>query len=140
MAAASHAEALVLAAVQDDGRSKAILVTTSVFLAISLVSVGLRCFVRTRIVRAFGWDDSVMLLAMVSEARYHNEWYSADMCDSDIQALNLGFALCGILGAKYGLGRKLAYFGMYPQNLSKALLVCCELDAWSNVQYRSPRS
>lgn len=50
----------------DDSRSKAILIVTCVFLAISLVSVILRCFVRSRIVRAFGWDDSVMVLAMVS--------------------------------------------------------------------------
>jgi hypothetical protein len=58
----------VLAAVKDDGRSQAILVVTVVFLAISLVSVGLRCFVRTRVVRAFGWDDTLMLIAMVGDA------------------------------------------------------------------------
>lgn len=50
----------------DDSRSKAILIVASVFLGISAVSVILRCFVRTRIVRAFGWDDTVMVLAMVS--------------------------------------------------------------------------
>jgi len=50
----------------DDSRSKAILIVTCVFLGISLVSVILRCFVRTRIVRAFGWDDGVMVVAMVS--------------------------------------------------------------------------
>lgn len=52
----------------DDSRSKAIIIVTSVFLGISLVSVILRCFVRTRIVRAFGWDDTVMVVAMVSYA------------------------------------------------------------------------
>jgi hypothetical protein len=52
----------------DASRSRAILVVTSVFLGISLVSVALRIFVRTRIVRAFGWDDSIMVLAMVSTA------------------------------------------------------------------------
>lgn len=52
-------------AVQDDSRSKAILIVTSVFLGISLSSVLLRVFVRTRIVRAFGWDDGIMLCAMV---------------------------------------------------------------------------
>lgn len=59
------AQAAILAAVNDDSRSNAILIVTSVFLAISLVSVGLRLFVRTRVVRAFGWDDTTMLLAMV---------------------------------------------------------------------------
>jgi hypothetical protein len=58
-------KAAVLAAVQDDSRSNAILIVTAVFLGISLGSVLLRCFVRTRVVRAFGWDDIIMLLAMV---------------------------------------------------------------------------
>lgn len=58
-------KAAILAAVQDDSRSNAILIVTAVFLGISLTSVLLRCFVRTRVVRAFGWDDIIMLLAMV---------------------------------------------------------------------------
>jgi hypothetical protein len=60
------AEAAILAAVNDDSRSNAILIVTSVFFAISLVSVCLRIFVRTRVVRAFGWDDITMVIAMVS--------------------------------------------------------------------------
>jgi len=67
MDAESRKEA-ILAAVNDDSRSRAILVVTVVFLAISIISVGLRCFARTRIVQAFGWDDRLMLLAMVSDA------------------------------------------------------------------------
>ena len=31
--------------------------------------------------------------------------------------------MCGILGSKYGLGRKLAYFAEGPQNFDKAMLV-----------------
>ncbi|KAJ5592039.1 uncharacterized protein N7459_002408 [Penicillium hispanicum] len=85
----------------DDRRSRAILIVTAVFLALSAVSVLLRCFVRSRIVRAFGRDDILMVLAMV---------------------LNLAFAICGILGARYGIGRKLVHFEFYPQNLPKALL------------------
>lgn len=73
MDANSRKEALLLAAINDDSRSNAILTVTAVFLAISLVSVGLRCFVRTRIVRAFGWDDRVMLVAMVSAAKCQKE-------------------------------------------------------------------
>lgn len=64
-------KAAILAAVQDDSRSNAILTVTSVFLGISLTSVLLRCFVRTRVVRAFGWDDIIMLLAMVGCPRAH---------------------------------------------------------------------
>lgn len=49
--------------------------------------------------------------------------------------MNLGFAICGILGAKYGMGRKLLYFVEYPDNLQKALLVC----AFRMVQMRNWR-
>ncbi|KAJ5190003.1 hypothetical protein N7491_007956 [Penicillium cf. griseofulvum] len=85
----------------DDSRNKAILIVTSIFLAISLLSVILRCFVRTQVVRAWGWDDGTMVIAM---------------------ALNTLFAICGIVGSKYGLGRKLAYFTTHPDDLHRALL------------------
>jgi cation-transporting ATPase 13A1 len=48
-----------------EGRSLSIFVVTLVFLILSFISVALRCFVRLRLVRAFGWDDSLMVLAMV---------------------------------------------------------------------------
>lgn len=51
----------------DGSRNKAILIVTSVFLAISLFTVMLRCFVRTQVVRAWGWDDGTMVIAMVSQ-------------------------------------------------------------------------
>ncbi|OQE36696.1 hypothetical protein PENCOP_c011G05718 [Penicillium coprophilum] len=85
----------------DDSRNKAILIVTSVFLAISLLSVILRCFVRTQVVRAWGWDDGTMVIAM---------------------ALNTVFAICGIVGCQYGLGRKLAYFTQHPDDLHRAML------------------
>lgn len=71
------AEAAIVAAVNDDSRSNAILIVTSVFLAISLISVFLRIFVRTRVVRAFGWDDITMVLAMVGASCYRNCGISA---------------------------------------------------------------
>ncbi|KAJ5371617.1 hypothetical protein N7517_003623 [Penicillium concentricum] len=86
----------------DDSRNKAILIVTSVFLAISLLSVILRCFVRTRVVRAWGWDDGTMVIAM---------------------AFNTVFAICGIVGCKYGLGRKLAYFTHHPDDFHRAMMV-----------------
>ncbi|KAJ5625333.1 hypothetical protein N7510_001642 [Penicillium lagena] len=85
----------------DDSHGKAILTVTAVFLAISAVSVCLRCFVRLHLVRAFGWDDRVMLLAM---------------------AFNLAFAVCGIVGCQYGMGRELAYFIVYPEDFPRAML------------------
>ncbi|KAJ5161274.1 hypothetical protein N7492_006666 [Penicillium capsulatum] len=67
------------------GRSTAIFVVTTVFMGISFIAVCLRCFVRLRLVKAFGWDDALMVFAMI---------------------LNILFALCGITGALYGIGQK----------------------------------
>lgn len=86
----------------DDSRSQAILIVTVIFLAISLVAVSLRIFVRTHVVKAFGKDDVFMLLAMI---------------------LNLAFAICGIIGVKYGMGRKLVHFEGREDDFHKALLV-----------------
>lgn len=52
-----------------NGRSLQIFVVTLVFLIISFISVCLRCFVRLRLVRAFGWDDGLMVFAMVYRMR-----------------------------------------------------------------------
>ncbi|RAH60550.1 hypothetical protein BO85DRAFT_457374 [Aspergillus piperis CBS 112811] len=68
------------------GRSESIFIVTVVFLGISFIAVCLRCFVRLRLVRAFGWDDALMVFAM---------------------GLNILFALCGITGSLYGMGQKL---------------------------------
>lgn len=68
-----------------DGRSKSIFIVTTIFLGISFIAVCLRCFVRLKLVKAFGWDDALMVFAM---------------------CLNVLFALCGITGALYGMGQK----------------------------------
>lgn len=49
-----------------EGRSLAIFVVSTVSLSLSLISVCLRSFVRLKIVKAFGWDDALMVVAMVS--------------------------------------------------------------------------
>lgn len=46
-------------------RSESIFIVTVIFLGISFSAVCLRCFVRLRLVKAFGWDDGLMLFAMV---------------------------------------------------------------------------
>jgi hypothetical protein len=48
------------------GYSDAILIINIVMLALSLPAVILRCYVRLRIIKVFGWDDGLMILAMVS--------------------------------------------------------------------------
>ncbi|KAL2861150.1 putative integral membrane protein [Aspergillus lucknowensis] len=81
-----------------EGRSLSIFVVTLVFLILSFISVALRCFVRLRLVKAFGWDDSLMVFAM---------------------ALNILFALCGLIGARHGLGRKMEDFYQKPDYSSE---------------------
>jgi hypothetical protein len=49
-----------------EGRSKAIFIVTTIFLGISFIAVCLRCFVRLKLVKAFGWDDALMVFAMVN--------------------------------------------------------------------------
>ncbi|KAJ5639149.1 uncharacterized protein N7484_007011 [Penicillium longicatenatum] len=68
-----------------EGRSLSIFVVTTIFLGLSFIAVCLRCFVRIKLVKAFGWDDGLMVFAML---------------------LNILFALCGITGALYGIGQK----------------------------------
>lgn len=50
-----------------EGRSTAIFVVTTVFLGLSFIAVCLRCFVRIKLVKAFGWDDCLMVFAMVRD-------------------------------------------------------------------------
>ncbi|KAA8645154.1 hypothetical protein EYZ11_009628 [Aspergillus tanneri] len=83
------------------GRSEAILTATAVFLGISLVAVILRCFVRLRIVKAFGADDYIMVVAMIC---------------------NLAFGICGMVGSTYGMGKHLAYFAGRPYLYHSAML------------------
>lgn len=50
-----------------EGRGLAIFVMSAIFMFITIVTVSLRCFVRSFIVRAFGWDDVLMLVALVNK-------------------------------------------------------------------------
>ncbi|OJJ79308.1 uncharacterized protein ASPGLDRAFT_1507035 [Aspergillus glaucus CBS 516.65] len=79
---------------------EAITVVTAVFLGISLTTVLLRCFVRFRVVQAFGWDDTLMVIAAI---------------------LNIAFATCGFVGVKYGMGKHLDYFLFHYDDFHKAL-------------------
>ncbi|RAH57712.1 cation-transporting ATPase 4 [Aspergillus piperis CBS 112811] len=63
-------------------------------MAISLLTVSFRCFVRWRMLKAFGWDDTLMVLAMV---------------------LDIVLTVCAIAGAKDGVGRHLSNFHSFDQ-------------------------
>ena len=47
-------------------RGMAIFTIAVVMLVLAVIAVALRCFVRIHILRAFGWDDGLMIAAMVS--------------------------------------------------------------------------
>lgn len=55
-------------AVTDD-RSVSVKVVAAAFLPVASVAVFLRCYVRLRIVKAFGWDDGIMVFALVCLCR-----------------------------------------------------------------------
>lgn len=48
-----------------EDRSLEVRAVAAVFLALATVATALRCYVRLVIVKAFGWDDAIMLLALV---------------------------------------------------------------------------
>lgn len=47
------------------GHSMAIFASSAVMLAVSVIAVAMRCLVRSYVVRAFGWDDGLMVVALV---------------------------------------------------------------------------
>lgn len=85
-----------------EGRSTAIFTVTVIFLGLSFIAVSLRCFVRIKLVKAFGWDDALMVFAMACSGP--NEYCFRHMLTYP-QALNILFALCGITGSLYGMGQ-----------------------------------
>lgn len=48
-------------------RALAVRSVAAVFMPIACVAVGLRCYVRGFIVKAFGWDDGAMVFAAVHQ-------------------------------------------------------------------------
>jgi hypothetical protein len=48
-----------------EDRALAIFVVSAVMVGLSIITVAMRCFVRLYIVRAFGWDDGLMVIALV---------------------------------------------------------------------------
>jgi hypothetical protein len=52
-----------------EGRGLAILCVTIICFFLCVVTVGLRCYVRVKILKFFGWDDILMILATVRGLR-----------------------------------------------------------------------
>lgn len=47
------------------GRSLSMFTLSIVMMCLAVIAVSLRCFVRWYLVRAFGWDDTLMVGALV---------------------------------------------------------------------------
>lgn len=107
-------------------RSASIFVVTIVFLGLSFIAVCLRCFVRLRLVKAFGWDDALMVFAMVCSSVCACSIFMITFNDPLLiyfQCLNILFALCGIIGSVYGMGRKFEHILPDLDQLKTALFV-----------------
>ena len=118
-----------------EGRSEALVAVSVVVMVISLVTVSFRCFVRWRILKAFGLDDTLMVLAMVINPLEFSlfrgpiglGWYSS-LSSLDhksltcSQALDIVLTACAIAGAKESVGR---HFGDFhsSEDLHHAMLV-----------------
>lgn len=50
----------------EDHQNEAIIAVAATFMTLAFITVALRCYVRLRLVKAFGWDDGSMVVAMVS--------------------------------------------------------------------------
>ncbi|KAJ5947517.1 hypothetical protein N7466_000532 [Penicillium verhagenii] len=72
------------------GRSLAMFTLSCVMLGLSVITVSFRCFVRGYLVRAFGWDDTLMVAALM---------------------IYTSLIVCCIIGAKDGVGHQLVDFG-----------------------------
>ncbi|RHZ73132.1 hypothetical protein CDV55_108756 [Aspergillus turcosus] len=70
-------------------RALAIFVVSAVMTGISVVAVVLRSFVRLYVVRAFGWDDALMVLAL---------------------SLFVSLSICCMVGSESGIGHKMVEF------------------------------
>lgn len=50
---------------EEDRRATAVQTVASVFMPIACITVMLRCYVRGWLIKGFGWDDGVMVTALV---------------------------------------------------------------------------
>lgn len=55
----------------EDQRALAVKTVAAVFMPLACIAVILRCYVRARIVKGFGWDDGAMVIAAVISLDLH---------------------------------------------------------------------
>ena len=84
-----------------DDRSQEVKAVAATFMSVASVTVFLRCYVRLRIVKAFGWDDGAMVIAMVCFFFVSIDWRSL----TGGQLFYFMFSGCMIGGSLYGTGK-----------------------------------
>ncbi|KAL4778091.1 hypothetical protein BJX76DRAFT_344165 [Aspergillus varians] len=89
-----------------DSRSMAVTVVAAVFMSIACMAVLLRCYVRGWVIKAFGWDDGAMVIAM---------------------AFYLMFSGCMIGGSVYGTGHKFAVLTAHQRVTAMKYWWLCEI-------------
>lgn len=105
------------------GRSLAIYAVAIVMMIISIVTVSLRAFVRLYLVQAFGWDDGLMVVALVC-SRVPNG--PKDEVLTIGQALFVTLTAFCMIGSTNGIGHSILDFPSL-EVYKKALLVSYEL-------------
>ncbi|KAL2808339.1 hypothetical protein BJX63DRAFT_439486 [Aspergillus granulosus] len=89
-----------------DDRSLAVTTVAAVFMSVATVAVLLRCYVRGFLIKAFGWDDTAMVIAM---------------------AFYLMFSGCMIGGSIYGTGRRFAVLTAHQRVTAMKYWWLCEI-------------
>jgi pectinesterase/phosphatidylserine decarboxylase len=104
-------------------RALEIFVVSVVMMVISVVAVVLRSFVRLYLVRGFGWDDALMVLALVLQ--YWNNLMTRKLTFH--QSLFVFLGICCMIGSLSGVGHRMVEFeGLGAlDELKSSLLVCC---------------
>jgi hypothetical protein len=72
------------------------------FGALAWFAVSLRLYVRLKLVKCFGWDDGLMVLALVCISSLD---HLPDLADSNLQVFYTVFCACMITASHYGTGK-----------------------------------
>ncbi|PYH92397.1 hypothetical protein BO71DRAFT_442471 [Aspergillus ellipticus CBS 707.79] len=89
-----------------EDRSMEVRAIAAVFLSLAAVTTVLRCYVRLAIVKAFGWDDGIMVVSMLFYAM---------------------FSGCMIGGSMYGTGKHLVDLSNYQRTTAMEYWFLCDI-------------
>lgn len=109
---------------QEDHQNHAIIAVAATFMTLAFITVVLRCYVRLRLVKAFGWDDGSMVVAMVSHESLRSKWCLVE--DSNVliktKAWYIMFSASMIGAGLHGNGRH--WYNVEAEERVIAMKVC----------------